>query len=89
MKFINRLDSNDDEVVIWSVKDGCERILAITMKSNLAIRVYTEDGGIMDLTLPKIKEGNNQFSRKCETKKMKPRKEREPKTTHDSWWKGC
>lgn len=36
-----------------------------------------------------VEKRDNPFSRKYETKKMKPRKKREPKTTHDSWWKGC
>lgn len=37
-----------------------------------------------------IEKRDDPFSRKCETKRMLPRKKRETKTTHhDSWWKGC
>lgn len=59
MKYINGLDTENiegtcpkDERVAWEVKPGFEKVRLVTVRRNGGVRLYGEEGGIMDMPMP-------------------------------------
>lgn len=59
MKYINGLDTDKpeetcpkDERVAWDVKPGFEKVRLVTVRRYGGVRIYGEEGGIMDMPIP-------------------------------------